>query len=196
MLNRTVRRLRRFRASGAGFESQRYLARWLFLSSSIGVVAGLGSVVFYSAIDWCTQLFLGRIVGYMPPGPKGEGAQTIMSMTHPWLLPLVTTVGGLISGLIVFKFAPEAEGHGTDAAIEAIHKKRGIIRARIPLVKLLASAVTIGSGGSGGREGPAAQISAGFGSLMGKWLDLDAQHRRIAIAAGIGAGIGSIFRAL
>ncbi len=187
--------LRRVRAVGSGFEGQRYLAKWLFLSTAIGIVAGLGSVVFFSAIEWSTKLFLGRIVGYMPPGPIGEGSPVIMPMAHPWLLPLVTALGGLISGIIVFNLAPEAEGHGTDAAIEAIHKKGGFIRARIPIIKLVASAITIGSGGSGGREGPAAQISAGFGSLMGKWLNLDLQNRRIAVAAGIGAGIGAIFRA-
>jgi CIC family chloride channel protein len=180
---------------GSGFEGQRYLARWLFLSTTIGIVAGLGAVVFYAAIHGCTELFLGRIVGYAPPGPKGEGATVLLPMAHPWILPLVTTIGGLISGIIVFSLAPEAEGHGTDAAIESIHKKGGAIRARIPLIKLVASAITIGSGGSGGREGPAAQISAGFGSLMGKWLKLDVQNRRIAVAAGIGAGIGAIFRA-
>jgi CIC family chloride channel protein len=185
----------RIRAASTGFEGQRYLAKWLFLSTAIGIVAGLGSVLFFTSINWCTELFLGRIVGYMPPNPVGEGSPTIIPMAHPWLLPLVTTLGGLISGIIVFGLAPEAEGHGTDAAIEAIHKKRGIIRARIPAVKLVASAITIGSGGSGGREGPAAQISAGFGSLMGKWLGLDVQSRRIAVAAGIGSGIGSIFRA-
>jgi chloride channel protein, CIC family len=187
--------LHRVRGVGFGFEGQRYLAKWLFLSTAIGIVAGLGSVVFFSAIEWCTKLFLGRIVGYMPPMPIGEGSPVLSAMTRPWLLPLVTALGGLISGIIVFNLAPEAEGHGTDAAIEAIHKKGGAIRARIPLIKLVASAITIGSGGSGGREGPAAQISAGFGSLMGKWLKLDIQNRRIAVAAGIGAGIGAIFRA-
>jgi chloride channel protein, CIC family len=69
------------------------------------------------------------------------------------------------------------------------------VRARIPLVKLLASAITIGSGGSGGREGPTAQISAGFASLLGVALHLDERDRRTAVAAGIGAGIGAIFRA-
>jgi CIC family chloride channel protein len=187
--------LGRVRAIGSGFESQRYLARWLFMSTAIGIVAGLGAVAFFSAIQWCTHSFLGRIVGYTPPGPAGEGSPVLLPIVHPWLLPLVTAVGGLISGIIVFGLAPEAEGHGTDAAIESIHKKGGAIRARIPIIKLVASAITIGSGGSGGREGPAAQISAGFGSLMGKWLKLDVQNRRIAVAAGIGAGIGAIFRA-
>ena len=194
--------LQRIRNVSSGFEGQRYLAKWLFLSTAIGIIAGLGAVLFYSAINWGTDLFLGKIVGYMPPAPAGEGGiqgiqgiQESFTMARKWLLPLVTTLGGLISGIIVFKFAPEAEGHGTDAAIEAIHSKGGSIRPRIPLIKLIASAITIGSGGSGGREGPAAQISAGFGSLMGKWLNLDVRSRRIAVAAGIGSGIGAIFKA-
>jgi CIC family chloride channel protein len=189
--------LQRIRLVSSGFEGQRYLAKWLFLSTAIGIVAGLGAVVFYYSIDLCTKLFLGDMVGWMPPSPMGEGESTesTINMARSWLLPIVTTIGGLISGIIVFKLAPEAEGHGTDAAIEAIHSKGGAIRPRIPLIKLIASAITIGSGGSGGREGPAAQISAGFGSLMGKWLHLDARSRRIAVAAGIGAGIGAIFKA-
>jgi CIC family chloride channel protein len=187
--------LRRIRVVGSGFEGQRYLAKWLFLSTAIGIVAGIGALAFYWAIDFCTEFFLGSLVGYKPPSPVGEGTTTIIEAARPWVIPLVTTIGGLISGIIVFKLAPEAEGHGTDAAIESIHSKGGVIRPRIPLVKLVASAITIGSGGSGGREGPAAQISAGFGSLLGKWLHLDARSRRIAVAAGIGAGIGAIFKA-
>jgi H+/Cl- antiporter ClcA len=101
----------------------------------------------------------------------------------------------LISGLIVFRFAPEAEGHGTDAAIAAYHHGPRGIRGRIPLIKMIASAITIGSGGSGGREGPTAQISAGFGSYLGRLLDLDARDARIAVAIGMAAGIGAIFRA-
>ena len=144
--NRFLVWLHRVRSLSPGFESQRYLAKWLFLSTSIGIVAGLGSVVFYTAIEWCTELFLGKIVGYMPPSPVGEGSAALVGMARPWLLPIVTTLGGLISGLIVFSLAPEAEGHGTDAAIESIHKKGGMIRARIPAIKLVASAITIGSG--------------------------------------------------
>src|SRR5689334_11029571 len=180
---------------GSGFESSRYLAKWLLLSTCIGLVAGLGAILFYLAIDWSTHLFLGQLVGYLPPSPSGEGSPLLRGMDRPWLLPLVVGLGGLLSGLIVFNLAPEAEGHGTDAAIAAIHHRQGRVRARIPPIKLIASAITIGSGGSGGREGPAAQISAGFGSLLGQWLNLKPLDRRIAVAAGMGAGIGAIFRA-
>lgn len=176
-------------------ETMRYLTRWFFLSAAVGIVAGVGAISFYLTIRYSTSYFLGSIVGYLPPEPVGEGTPVVRAMQRPWLLPVVTGLGGLLSGLLVFSLAPEAEGHGTDAAIVAIHHKGGRIRARIPLVKLVASAITIGSGGSGGREGPAAQISAGFGSLLGHWLRMDAKDRRIAVAAGMGAGIGAIFRA-
>src|ERR671926_383493 len=181
--------------TGSGFESARYLTRWLLLGTSIGIVAGLGAIAFYLAIDWSTHFFLGELVGYLPPSPVGEGAPVLRPMQRPWLLPVVVGLGGLLSGLIVFNLAPEAEGHGTDAAIAAIHHRQGRVRARIPPIKLVASAITIGSGGSGGREGPTAQISAGFGSLLGQWLKLKPLDRRIAVAAGMGAGIGAIFRA-
>jgi CIC family chloride channel protein len=188
-------RLRSVISGGAGFESTRSLAKWLLVSSAIGIVAGLAAIVFDAAISSVTKFLLGTVVGYMPPAPKGEGLAVVMPMAHPWRLPLVTTLGGILSGLIVFKLAPEAEGHGTDAAIAAIHHEEGRVRARIPPIKLVASALTIGSGGSAGREGPTAQISAGFGSLLAGWLGLDLADRRIAVAAGIGSGIGAIFRA-
>ncbi|HEU5369897.1 MAG TPA: chloride channel protein, partial [Ktedonobacterales bacterium] len=157
---------------------------------------------FTLAISWATHFFLGVLVGYQPPNPAGEGGGGNLSpfldlRQHPLylLLPVVVGLGGLLSGLIVYTLAPEAEGPGTDAAIAAFHYEEGRVRARIPLIKLVASAITIGSGGSGGREGPTAQISAGFGSLLARWLGLSAADRRIALAAGIGAGIGAIFRA-
>ena len=175
--------------------SASYLRKWVVLGAGIGVVGGLGAILFYTALETATHLFLGVLAGYTPPTPAGEGGVPITGFARPWAIPLVVALGGLISGIIVFRFAPEAEGHGTDAAIAAFHHHPRGIRARIPLVKLVASAVTIGSGGSGGREGPTAQISAGFGSFLGRLLDLDARDARIAVAVGMAAGIGAIFRA-
>jgi CIC family chloride channel protein len=111
------------------------------------------------------------------------------------MLFFLPAAGGIISGWLVYTFAPEAEGHGTDAAIDAYHNKGGFIRGRIPFIKTIASAITITSGGSGGREGPIAQIGAGFGSYLGTKLKLSERERRIMMAAGLGAGVGSIFRA-
>jgi CIC family chloride channel protein len=192
----------RMRPGVRNLKDASYLTKWLVVSSLIGVVAGAGAIAFTVAITWATHLFLGSLVGYQPPNPQGEGGGGNLSplldiSKHPLflLLPLVVGLGGLLSGLIVFTFAPEAEGHGTDAAIAAFHYEEGRVRARIPIIKLVASALTIGAGGSGGREGPTAQISAGFGSLLARWLGLSVADRRIALAAGIGAGIGAIFRA-
>ena len=82
-----------------------------------------------------------------------------------------------------------------DAAIDAFHNGRGQIRARIPWVKTLTSAITLGTGGSAGREGPIAHIGAGLGAWLGDRLNLSQRERRILLAAGMGAGVGAIFRA-
>ena len=175
-------------------------ARLLGLAILVGIVAGLGAIVFYLATRVVEHYALGGIVGYQPPVRPGGEAELawlpVWSTTfHPWLLLIVPTVGGLLSGFLVFTFAPEAEGHGTDSVIDAYHRKQGQIRPRVPLIKIVASAITIGTGGSGGREGPIAQIGAGFGSLLANLLRLSVADRRILMAAGMGAGIAAIFRA-
>ena len=160
----------------------------------IGGIAGVGAVGFYVAIETVNNSMLGGITGFFPPNPAGEGAA--LTSVHPdyLLIPVSTIIGGLIAGFLVYRFAPEAEGHGTDEAIAAFHRRDGKIRKRIPLVKAIASAFSIGSGGSGGREGPTAQIAAGFGSFVGDILKLPVRDKRVAVAVGIGAGIGSIFK--
>src|SRR5699024_5831360 len=101
-------------------------------------------------------------------------------------------LGALLAGILVNRLAPEAEGHGTDAAIDTVHRHPREVRLRSVVVKMLASAITLGSGGSGGREGPAAQISSGFGSLLTRVLDLSHRDGRLAVSIGIGAGIGAV----
>jgi len=173
-----------------------YLRKWTVVSVAIGIVAGLGALALILGIDIFTKLFLGTIAGYTPPLPGGEGnVSSAVSIERPWLIPVCTTLGGLVSGLIVARFAPEAKGVGTDAVIGEFHKGHALIRTRIPLVKLLASAITIGSGGTSGREGPIAQIGAGLGTQIAKAFKLTERERRIALAAGLGAGIAAIFKA-
>ncbi len=184
------------RAAGTRINRMSYLPKWLILASVIGIIAGVGAIAFYEALRLATQLFLGDLARYEVPLPSGEGLR--MGSAHyarPWAIPLVVALGGLIAGFIVFTWAPEAEGHGTDAAIDAVHHNPRSIRLRAIVVKMVASAITIGSGGSGGREGPTAQISAGFGSLLARVLDLSPEDGRIAVSVGIGSGIGAIFSA-
>ncbi len=174
--------------------------RLLGLAILVGIVAGVGAIGFYIATRAVEHYALGVVGGYYPePHPGGEPLISWPSSPehpfYPWLLLLIPTLGGLLSGLLVFTVAPEAEGHGTDAVIAAYHYRQGQIRPRVPLVKIVASALTIGTGGSGGREGPIAQIGAGFGSLLGNLLRLRPADRRVLMAAGMGAGIAAIFRA-
>ena len=173
-----------------------YFRKWILIGFLLGVMAGLGAVALFLSVEFFTAIFLGLGAGYFPPLPGGfqNNFTYTLSIERPWLLPLITGLGGLLVGLITTKFSPESEGHGTDAVIDAYHHKSGHIRARVPLVKGVASSITIGSGGSGGTEGPAGQIAAGFGSLIGKLFKLNEDERRIAVAAGLGAGIGSIFK--
>jgi len=183
------------------FGKQRFRTQGRVLGAAIlvGVVAGLGGVAFTLAGQVVVRFALEGVVGYEAEPPAGEAHSAwIPDLSHPdfrpWLLLIVPTVGGLLSGYLVFRFAPEAEGHGTDAAIAAYHGD-GNIRPRVPLIKLIASALTIGTGGSGGREGPIAQIGAGFGSLLATLLGYRVAERRVLLAAGMGAGIAAIFRA-
>jgi CIC family chloride channel protein len=169
----------------------------LALCAAVGVIAGLGAAAFHYLLDLAKHLFLDGMAGYRPAGPAGEAAifkdgSRELSRIVLFILP---ALGGLVAGAIVFALAPEAEGHGTDAAIDAYHHREGKIRARVPFVKTLASAITIGTGGSAGREGPIAQIGAGLGSTLATWLGLSITQRRTIMIAGMGAGIGAIFRA-
>ncbi|HWB00122.1 MAG TPA: chloride channel protein [Pirellulales bacterium] len=172
-------------------------ARLLGLSLVVGVVAGLGAVVFFWGMDLVFHETLDAWAGYHPHRPGGEASLWPEHDTplRLWLLIVIPALGGLASGLLVYSIAPEAEGHGTDAAIAAYHFHHGVIRPRVPIVKIIASAITIGTGGSGGREGPIAQSGAGFGSFVGGLLRLRPSERRVLMAAGMGAGVAAIFRA-
>jgi len=180
-----------------GTPQLKQLHRWTLYGIIIGVVAGLGAVAFYTALSIITHLSLGGIAGYYPTSAGGESSLFFEAASSPnrLLLLFIPAVGGLVAGIIIYTFAPEAEGHGTDAVIESYNQNRGIIRHRVPIVKTIASAITIGTGGSAGREGPIAQIGAGFGSAFADYLSLSDRDRRIMVICGTAAGIGSIFRA-
>jgi CIC family chloride channel protein len=187
---------RRFLRIAAAFNF-RSMGIYMLYGVVVGVIAGLGAALFYVMCQAGLHYFLDMGAGYRPEHPHGEPPLFPFTDTpfRRYLLILIPGIGGLIAGFLVFKFAPEAEGHGTDSAIDAYHNHQGRIRGRVPIIKALASAITLGSGGSGGREGPIAQIGAGFGSFFASRLGLNAKSRRILLAAGLGAGIGSIFRA-
>jgi CIC family chloride channel protein len=168
--------------------------RWLVLATVIGVVAGLGAALLTWGVDGVQSVLHNRMVGFRAPG-HGVHAGGWNMPTRPWLLLLILPGAGLLVGWIVQTFAPEAEGHGTDAVINSYHRGRAILRNRVAPVKLIASALTIGSGGSAGREGPVAQVGASFASYLSQLLRLPTPDRRILVISGMAAGIGGMFRA-
>jgi CIC family chloride channel protein len=158
------------------------------LAILIGLVAGFGAVVFRGLIAVLHNLlFLGHFSFvydanlHTPPSPWGV-----------WVI-FVPVVGAAGVALLVGKFAPEAKGHGVPEVMDAIYYNNGVIRPVVALIKALASALSIGSGGSIGREGPIIQIGASFGSTMGQVIGMPPWQRITLIAAGAGAGIAATF---
>ncbi len=171
--------------------------RSLILASLVGALAGCAALLFQAACQLVGGIILGGCVGYPPPSADGEYAffQFPTAEFQPWWLLVTLPLGGLISGLLTFYLCPEAAGGGADGAIGAFHQQQGILRPRVAPAKLIASAVTLGTGGAGGREGPIAQIGAAIGSTVAQVCRLSTRERRILLAAGMGAGVGAIFRA-
>ena len=162
----------------------------------LGIAAAVCAWVFNLLLGFVSVSLLEGLAGYRPPGLASEGgvAAELVGPQGLWLIPLVTTAGGLLVGLITTRFAPEAEGHGTDAAVRAFHRQRGALRGRVAPVKLVTSAITIGSGGSAGREGPIALATAAVGSWYGERMGRSEEDRRLLLLVGAAAGIAAIFR--
>lgn len=175
----------------------RIVGRTLMHAVLVGVVAGLVSVLFVGGLELVEDLLLGRVVGYSRLRAAGEevlGEVHTRGAVRLWLLPLVPALGALASGVLTAHFAPEAAGGGGDAMIAAFHLHGGTMRRRIPWVKALASILTLGSGGAGGREGPTMQIGGGLGSLVARVLRVRRRERRILMVAGVAAGMAAVFR--
>jgi CIC family chloride channel protein len=162
----------------------------------LGVVGALSAQIFMFLLRLAQTVFLVWLAGFVPLGLPSEGGSPVQIIgPHGlWLIPVATTLGGLITGLLVYTFAPEAEGHGTDTAIKAFHRTAGLIRVRVPIIKTIASAITIGSGGAAGREGPTALISAGVGSVYATFTRRSEDERRLLMLIGMAAGLAAIFR--
>jgi CIC family chloride channel protein len=147
----------------------------------VGLGAGLGTIIFIRMITFFNTIFFedGKLLGF--PGN-----------TYVILLPIL---GGLIVGPLIHFLAPEAKGHGVPEVLTAIATKGGRIRPVVVLVKALGSAITIGSGGSVGREGPIVQIGAALGSTIGQFFKLSEKRIITLVASGAAAGIAATFNA-
>ncbi|GAB2982615.1 transport integral membrane protein [Amycolatopsis acidiphila] len=161
------------------------------LAVAIGAGAGLGAVAFRWLITTFTHLFS----GHADYSGAGGQAHPWFPALGPWFLLIVPVLAGLIYGPLVHKFAPEARGHGVPEVMYAVAERGGRIPAQVTVVKALASALTIGSGGSVGREGPIVQIGSALGSTFGRWFTLPEGRLRVLVACGAAGGIAATFNA-
>jgi chloride channel protein, CIC family len=170
--------------------------KWILLSAVVGSLSGLMAIAFYASVELCTRWLLGSI-GYHPATIAGGvgGFHLASGFRWPWAIPLLVAAGAFAAAVLVVRFAPAAKGHGTDAAIRAINTAPAQMRLLVMPIKMIASAITIGAGGSGGTEGPTAQMAATCASAVARILGLDDRDARITVTAGLAAGVGAIFRA-
>jgi CIC family chloride channel protein len=155
-------------------------AQVTLLAIFTGVFGGIGAVIFRLMIQMNNTLFFGTF------------SRFTSSSIGLFIIPIL---GGLLVGQITSRVAWETKGHGVPEIMEAVELEHGVIRPRVPFAKVIASSICIGSGGSCGREGPIAQIGAGFGSIMGVKLHLRESDMRTLVVAGVSAGIAATFNA-
>jgi len=147
-----------------------------------GIGAGYGAVLFRWLIHFITHVFF-------------DGGKTVFSFLGKYYVLIIPAIGGLMVGLITHYLAPETKGHGVPEVMLAIDKQGGRIRFRVALIKAIVSSLSIGSGGSVGREGPIVQIGSSLGSSMGQMFNLSKEKIRILVACGAGGGIAATFNA-
>jgi CIC family chloride channel protein len=161
------------------------------LSILTGAGAGVGAIAFRYLIEAFSYVFS----GHKDYSAAGHASNPIVPGLGVWFVVLAPVVGGLIYGPIVSRFAPEARGHGVPEVMLAVNRMGGRMRPQVPIVKSLASALCIGSGGSVGREGPIVQIGSALGSVLGQRLRLTEAQLRLLVACGAAGGIAATFNA-
>jgi chloride channel protein, CIC family len=173
--------LRRFTAGVRETEQ----TQMVFVAAMVGILGGLCAVGF--------RLFI-RLVSDIA---WHQGVYTLdyISGLPIWWKILAPSLGGLVVGFLVWRFAPEAKGHGVPVVMEAVAVRGGRLRPRLVVATTIASGITIGSGGSVGREGPIVQIGSALGSAVGQWLKMDARRMRTLVGCGAAAGIAATFNA-
>lgn len=157
----------------------------LIIAIIIGLLAGFSAIGIRWLIKTITALSFG----------SGTNLLEVLSSTPWYLLLVIPALGGLIVGPIIYYLAPEAKGHGVPEVMQAILLKGGIIRPRVALIKSIASAITIGTGGSVGREGPIIQIGSSIGSTIGQFFKVPSRRLKTLVGCGAAAGIAAAFNA-
>lgn len=152
------------------------------LAIVVGLAGGAAAIVFRELISGVDWLLFDQLAGYLDRFGR-------------WTVIVIPALGGLVVGPLIFFFAREAKGHGVPEVMLAVEESGGKIRPRVAAIKSLASAITIGSGGAVGREGPIVQIAATLGSTIGQWTRQPDDNVRLLVAAGAAAGVSATFNA-
>ncbi|MDF3301723.1 chloride channel protein [Streptomyces tropicalis] len=161
------------------------------LAVVVGAGAGAGSVVF----RWCIQTFTRLLSGHADYAASPGAANPHAPWLGPYFVLFTPVVGGLLYGPLVHRFAKEARGHGVPEVMLAVAQRGGRISPKVAVVKTLASALTIGSGGSVGREGPIVQIGSALGSTLGRMAGATENRMKLLVACGAAGGIAATFNA-
>ena len=164
---------------------------FLALAVLIGAGAGVGAIAF----RWMILGFTRLLSGQDDYSAAGRVAHPWLPALGPWFLLVVPVLAGLVYGPLVQRFAPEARGHGVPEVMLAVAERGGRIPAQVSVVKAVASALCIGSGGSVGREGPIVQIGSALGSALGRLTKLPEPRLRVLVACGAAGGIAATFNA-
>jgi CIC family chloride channel protein len=162
----------------------------MVLALLTGAGAGAGAIAFRYMIEGVTYLF----TGHDDYSFVGRAGNPLLGLGG-WFVVVAPVVGGLIYGPLVSRFAPEARGHGVPEVMYAVNRLGGRMRPQVPIVKSLASALCIGSGGSVGREGPIVQIGSALGSVLGQLAKVSESQLRLLVACGAAGGIAATFNA-
>ncbi len=154
----------------------------MLLSVAVGIISGIGAWIFRKTVEYVYEGFqlLSEFLG---------------AQENPAFVVILPGIGGILAGIMVVKWAPEAKGHGVPEIIYSVNIENGKMRLRVPFVKIIASAFTIGTGGSAGSEGPIAQIGGGFASYVAEKTHLSPEHSKILVMAGVSGSIAAIFNA-
>jgi CIC family chloride channel protein len=157
----------------------------------VGAGAGLGAALFREMVFGATWL----VTGHNQFGQQGHAASSHLPGLGIWFVLLVPVLGGLIYGPLIYRYAREARGHGVPEVMLAVAENGGRIRPQVTVVKAIASAITIGVGGSVGREGPIVQIGSALASTLGQLVRMSETRLRIIVACGAAGGIAATFNA-
>ncbi len=157
----------------------------------VGALAGLGAVLF----RWLIYAFTWLATGYQQFGQQGRVGSLHLPGLGIWFLLVIPVLGGLLYGPLIQRFAREARGHGVPEVMLAVAENGGRIRPQVTIVKALASAICIGTGGSVGREGPIVQVGSALASTLGQLVRMSEGRLRIIVACGAAGGISATFNA-